>query len=56
MDNRFGQPGLHRLARSQFDWVDPPARWASAALRASLGLAGTILTAVSLWSVAPPPL
>lgn len=36
--------------------VDHPATWAAMALRASLGLVGTILTALSLWSITPPPL
>ncbi len=56
MNNRMEQPGLHRLTRAQYDWVDPPAKWASVALRASLGLVGTILTAISLWGLSPPPL
>jgi hypothetical protein len=34
----------------------PPEPWAGIALRASLGFAGTVLTTLCLWSLAPPPL
>jgi hypothetical protein len=37
-------------------WVEQPAGWAPLVLRASLGLVGTMLAALSLWSIAPPPL
>jgi|JI81BgreenRNA_FD_contig_71_1400417_length_734_multi_8_in_0_out_0_1 hypothetical protein len=35
--------------------LQPPAKWAAIALRASLGLAGTLLTTLALWSLTPPP-
>ena len=40
----------------QLERVEQPSAWAPIALRASLGLFGTIFTMLSLWSIAPPPL
>jgi len=40
----------------QLERVEQPSAWAPIALRASLGLVGTIFTMLSLWSIAPPPL
>ncbi len=36
--------------------VQRPSGWAPIALRVSLGFVGTMFTALSLWSLAPPPL
>lgn len=36
--------------------VQPPAPWAPTALRLALGLAGTLLTTIALWSLSPPPI
>ena len=36
--------------------IQRPAIWAPAALRLCLGLAGTLLTTLALWSLTPPPL
>jgi hypothetical protein len=38
----------------RFD-LQPPAPWAPIALRATLGLAGTLLTTLALRSLTPPP-
>ena len=40
----------------QLGLVESPPEWAPVLLRVSLGMVGSLLTALSLWSLMPPPL
>jgi hypothetical protein len=51
----WDQPGWDQRVR-QLDAVERPPGWAPIVLRFSLGMVGSLLTALSLWGLMPPPL